>query len=306
MSVAVGSNFPNASGILIPEIWSGKLLKKFYDATVLAAICNTHYEGEISNQGDKVIIRTTPDIQIYDYQRGTPLKVQTPMAGKVELQIDHAKYFNVQIDEIDKFQSDINYMEDWTRDGSTQLKIVQDRHVLGNVYADAHPANKGASAGKVTGGINLGVAGTPVALDKNNIVDFLVDVGVVFDDQNVPEDERKIVLPNWAVALIKKSELKDASLTGDGRSMLRNGRVGIVDRLEVFGSNNLTSGTDGGNKVWNAIACQREAITWAAQITKSEVIKAESTFGHMARGLQVYGFKVIKPEALAHLYIRKA
>ena len=31
----------------IPEIWSGKLIEKFYSATVLAAIANTDYEGEI-------------------------------------------------------------------------------------------------------------------------------------------------------------------------------------------------------------------------------------------------------------------
>lgn len=33
------------SGTYIPEIWSGKLLEKFYAATVFAAIANTDYEG---------------------------------------------------------------------------------------------------------------------------------------------------------------------------------------------------------------------------------------------------------------------
>lgn len=305
MSILTASGFPNAAGVLIPEIWSGKLLTKFYASTVLGAICNTDYEGEISNQGDKVHIRTIPDVDIFDYTVGTSLKVQTPVNQKVELTIDHAKYFNIHIDDVQKFQSDIPYMEAWTQDAASQMKIVQDRHVLGSVFADAHPANKGAAAGLQDGSINLGTAGTPLQVTKTNIIDLLVDIGVVFDDQNVPEDQRKIVLPNWAVAMIKKSELKDASLAGDGTSMLRNGRVGMVDRLEIFGSNNLASGLDGSNKAWNAIACHKSAITWAAQIVRSEVIKAESTFGHLARGLQVYGFKVLKPESLVHLYIRK-
>ena len=39
-----GSNpNPAYAGIFIPEIWSGKLLEKFYAATVLAAIANTDY-----------------------------------------------------------------------------------------------------------------------------------------------------------------------------------------------------------------------------------------------------------------------
>ena len=36
---------PPLSGTFIPEIWSSKLLRKFYDATILAAIANTDYEG---------------------------------------------------------------------------------------------------------------------------------------------------------------------------------------------------------------------------------------------------------------------
>ena len=63
-----GSRYPGGSGsaieaggsytgTFIPEIWSGKLLEKFYDATVLAAISNTDYEGEIRSQGDTINIR---------------------------------------------------------------------------------------------------------------------------------------------------------------------------------------------------------------------------------------------------------
>lgn len=33
------------TGNFIPEIWSSKLIVNFYDATVLAAISNTDYEG---------------------------------------------------------------------------------------------------------------------------------------------------------------------------------------------------------------------------------------------------------------------
>jgi len=54
----------NMSGTFIPEVWSGKLVEKFYDATVLAAIANTDYEGEIRGQGDLVKIRTKPTLAI--------------------------------------------------------------------------------------------------------------------------------------------------------------------------------------------------------------------------------------------------
>jgi len=61
---------PNYSGVFIPEIWSTKLVDKYYDGTVLSQISNTDYEGEIRNMGDKVIIRTLPTLDIRDYQIG--------------------------------------------------------------------------------------------------------------------------------------------------------------------------------------------------------------------------------------------
>ena len=95
---------PQYSGTFIPEIWSGKLLVKFYEATVIAAISNTDYEGEIKNQGDKVIIRQVPDITIRDYVKGQSLQIERPEAPNKELPIDRAKYFNFICDDIDEIK----------------------------------------------------------------------------------------------------------------------------------------------------------------------------------------------------------
>lgn len=43
MAYPVAPGRPNYSGTFIPEIWSGKLIENFYDATVLSAISNTDY-----------------------------------------------------------------------------------------------------------------------------------------------------------------------------------------------------------------------------------------------------------------------
>lgn len=92
MPVGASAGTPQYSGTFVPELWSGKLLIKFYAATVLAAISNTDYEGEIKNVGDKVIIRTVPDITIRDYTKGQDLIIERPESPNVELDIDKAKY----------------------------------------------------------------------------------------------------------------------------------------------------------------------------------------------------------------------
>jgi len=305
MAISAAAGFPQNSGKLIPEIWSGKLLKKFYERCVAAAITNTDYEGEISSQGDKVIIRDVADVIINDYVKGQTLLTQFPETALTELLIDKAMYYNIGIDDIDKFQSDIPFLEKWTEDASQKMKIKQDRRFLGTVYADAAVGNFGATAGAISGAFNLGVTGTPVAITKTNVVEFIVDLGTVLDEQNIPEDERKLTLPYWMIGMIKKGDLKDASLSGDGTSILRNGRVGMIDRFEVYGSNLVGSVVDGSDLCFNVVANQKSAITWAAQFTRNETIKLESTFGHAARGLCVYGYKTLKPEALVRGYVKR-
>src|SRR3989304_2731596 len=75
MGLARAIGHPDYSGVgsssgFIPEIWSGKLVEKLYDATVFASICNTDYEGEISDVGDKIWIRTRATVAIKDYVKG--------------------------------------------------------------------------------------------------------------------------------------------------------------------------------------------------------------------------------------------
>jgi len=297
MALPVAAGHPQLSGITIPNaIWSGKLLVKFYEATVLGEIANTEYEGEIANQGDKVIIRTTPTITIRDYSKGGNLQTERPEPDTKELTIDKGKYWQFVADDVDKFQSDYSYIDDWTRDASEQLKITIDTQVLGSIYADAATGNYGLTAGVVSSAYNLGTSGSPYTLDKTNILDYIVNLGSVLDEQNVPESDRWLILPVWACGMIKQSDLKDASLSGDATSIIRNGRIGMIDRFMIYRSNLLN--VSGSNT--DIIAGHKSGLTFASQMLNSETLRAESTFGTLVRGLQVYGFAVIKGESIVH------
>lgn len=303
MTIPSAAGVPQNSGILIPEIWSGKMLTKFYASTVLGSVANTDYEGEIKSEGDKVIIRTVPDIEINDYVKGQTLTIQHAESGKIILPIDRAKYWNFHVDDIDKFQSDLPFFEKWSDDASNQLKIRWDREALGEIYVDAHADNRGATAGKESASINLGAAGSTNIVVGNatgNVspTDFLTRIGQCLDEQDVPENDRFAIIPAWLVQKLKLSDLKNAFLTGDSLSPLRSGRVGDVDRLTLYSSNLLSTEMQTSTKCWRVIGGQKSALTFASQILNSDIIKAESTFGHLGRGLQVCGWKVIKPEAL--------
>lgn len=305
MAFPVAPGGANYTGNFIPEIWASKLIENFYDATVLSAISNTDYEGEIKQHGDKVNIRTTPELTIRSYEKGMKLMVERPDKPKVVLNIDQGEYFAAIEDDVDKTQSDINLMQNWSRDASEKMKIKIDSNVLTGMLPDISSQNMGATAGRISGNINLGAAGAALQVTKTNVLDYIVDAGLVLDEANAPESNRFMVVPAWMAALIKKSDLKDASLTGDGTSVLRNGRIGMIDRFTLYVSHNLNRVTDGGNQCFSVIAGHKMGLTFASQMTEMETLRSESTFGSIIRGLQVYGFKVVKPEALAKLYVRQ-
>lgn len=306
MPYPVSAGHPNYAGNFIPEIWSGKLIENFYDATVLAAISNTDYEGEIRRMGDTVNIRTTPEITIRDYVKGQTLTVENPDKPKIQLSIDKGEYFACVEDDVDRIQADIKLMDTWSKDASERLKIKIDQRVLTDLLPDISALNRGATAGRITASFNLGTTATPRAVTKDGaggtlpVVDLIVDMGTVLDEANCPEAGRFLVIPAKMAGLIKKSELKDASLSGDGVSPLRNGRLGMIDRFTLYVSHNLK--VDSGGK-FNLIAGHKMGFTFASQMTEMETIRSESTFGNIVRGLQVYGYKVVKGEALSQAVV---
>lgn len=319
MSFPVASGRTQYSGNFIPEIWSGKLQAKFYKTTVFSEISNNDWEGEIKGQGDKVNIRSIPTINIVDYNKGDNLTNQVPNSTPIELLIDKGKYFSVVLDDVDAVQTDLKLMDIFTNDATEQMKIAIDSDVLSGVKAAAATANKGATAGAISGNINLGTTGATRAISKANVLDLILDMGQVLDEQNVPETGRWLVIPSWMAAMIKGSELRQAYLTGDTASPLRNGKLGMIDRFTLYVSNNLSVVTDlgsdgstGGSSgaadvaATSIIAGTRDAISFASQMTNVETLRAQSTFGNIVRGLNVYGYSVVKPEALVNAYVSKA
>jgi len=298
----------------IPEIWSGKLIEKFYASTVLAAISNTDYESEIKNFGDTVNIRTKPTININTYDADGALALQRPSGNKIQLLIDHGYYFNTILDDVMDVQSDLNLLSMWSDDAAEQMKITIDTEVLSYVLGQADSANQGTTAGKISGAINLGVTGTPLTLVPTGptggqvaILDCLLRLGQALDEQNIPETGRWVVMPAWAAAMLKNSDLRQAYLTGDSVSILRNGRLGMVDRFTLYISNLLpTHATVPGSLASGEnvfYAGHAHGLTFASQVSKVETLRSEMTFGTILRGLQVYGRKVLDGKALCQAIV---
>lgn len=265
------------------------------------------YEGEISSYGDNIIIRTVPAVTVSDYSIGSNFSAsdyQTPTSDAVELAINKAKKWLLRINTVDAAQSDIAMADTFADDASYRIKIAVDTDILGNVYTDAAAANQGVTAGAVSGNIDLGVDGNEVnAGADGQALNTLLDLGQAMDEQNIPDTGRWVVLPSWYIRLIKSSDLRDASIAGDGQSILRNGKVGMIDRLWLYQSNLLTVSGSGDTEI---LAGHSAGLAFASQITEVEKGQNPFDFGYYMRGLCVYGYKVIEPNYLFRIVANSA
>jgi hypothetical protein len=114
-------------------------------------------------------------------------------------------------------------------------------------------------------------------------------------------------LPAWAGRQIKQSELRQAYLSGDSVSMLRNGRLGMIDRFTLYVSNLLPNNTNQpanfNSGEWPIYAGHAHGLTFASQISKVETLRSELTFGQILRGLQVYGYQIVDGKALVQAQV---
>ncbi len=189
----------------IPEVFSKLLQAKFYSTSVMPSISTTEYEGEIRGQGDKVIIRTVPAVTINDYA-GT-VSNQELQTGTVELAIDKAKYYSFRIDDVLAAQADINMLEAASADAAEGMRIAIETDVLAGVIGDATTTT------------------AQTTITSSNILSKILEISEELDGLNIPEEGRYIVLPPSMVNMLKQSELRQAYLTGDATSPLRNGQV---------------------------------------------------------------------------------
>lgn len=299
--VAVGQT--SWTGIVIPEVWGAKYQEKFYPRTCLSEITNTDdVNGEITKCGDTVHINILPDMDTFDYTLGMKLPVSNPSPSMITFLVDKGVGFNFVEQPLNVKQAKIAYIEKFTEDAVKQTKIGIERGVFAGVYSSAHAQNKGATGG-IDANLNFGVAGAPVVITADNVLRKFLECDQAMDELNIPEDERFKIIPPWMATMLKDSDLKNASLMGNGQSLLVKGVIGAINNAMIIRSNLLPRVTDSSlAKCTHVICGHKSAIAFATQLVVNEEVPNKDDYGKLRRGLTVYGYKVVRPAGLVDLY----
>lgn len=277
----------------IPEIWSARLLVSLKKSLVYGqeGVVNRDYEGEIRQMGDTVRINSIGPVTVGTYTKNTNIgDPETLTDAQTTLTIDQAKYFNFQVDDIDRAQQNPKVMDQAMQEAAYALRDAADQYIAG-LYT-------GVAAGNT-----IGDDTTPVVPTKDTAYELLVDMAVKLTEAKVPQDGRWVVVPPWFYGLLLKDDrFIDASRSGSDAA-LRNGEVGKAAGFTVLQSHNVPN--TGGAK-YKIIAGHPMAISYAEQINKVEAYRPEKRFADAVKGLHLYGAKLVRPEAIAVLTANKA
>lgn len=288
------NNLPN--GNFSPVIYSKKAQLAFRRKSVVQAITNTDYQGEIADYGDTVKIMLEPDVTVKPYRRGGQVSAQDLADEDFTMIIDQANFFAFKVDDLEQKQSHINFESLASDRAGYRLKNAMDAEVL-KYMTDNATNTLGTGADPITVGFVSGSDFTPVGI--------LNRLRRLFEELDIPESDRCITTdPVFYEALGDEDSKLINQDYADG-NILRNGKVteGEVRGFGLYQSNNIVPVGDGpmgtgvNNHGW-IIANHKSAVSTAEQISKTESLRDTDSFADVVRGLHYYGRKLLRQESL--------
>jgi N4-gp56 family major capsid protein len=282
----------------IGPFWAQEVQRQLEKYLVFAqvGIVNRDYEGTISGAGDTVKINGIGPVTVKTYTKNTDIDApETLTDAQTTLLINQQDYFNFQVDDVDKAQMQPKIMAAAMEEASYALRDGVDEYIA-SLYTDAAAANLIGSDGTPT--VPNNTAG-----DSQNVYNLVVDCAVALTNSRVPTEGRWMIVPPWFYGkLLKEDNFIDASKAGttDG---LRNGQVGKAAGFNILQSHNVPNTTSTKYKIMFGTS---RAISFANQILKVEAYRVEKRFADAVKGLDVYGAKVVRPEALGVLTCNSA
>ena len=341
MAFAKASGYTNLnSGNFSPVIYSKKVQKAFRTASVVDAVTNTDYSGEIANFGDSVKIIKEPDITITTYERGTTLATQDLTDADFTMVVNQANYFQFAIDDIEEAHSHVSFGDLASDRAGYKLRDTFDSEVLhhmagftgagarrtsletGSTKADSNadndellPANKlditdfgGSDIGGASEITSIPIAAGGGSGGITSPLAILNRIARQMDQAAVDTDSRWCVVDPVFAEVLMDEDSKLINSDFGGGDELRNGRMpGQLRGFTIYKSNNLPSLGTGAGTAASAgsetnmsflVAGHSSAVATAEQIAKTETFRSPTTFADIVRGMQLYGRKILRPEAL--------
>ena len=267
-------NLPN--GNFSPVIYSKQVQLAFRKNSIVEAITNSDYFGEISGMGDTVKIIKEPEITVKEYARGAQITPQDLDDEDFSLVVDKANYFAFKVDDIEEAHSHVNfqslasdraayrladqfdqevlgYMSGFKQSaissvagtandvvsGTKAVSTAASNELLASMQVDAEDFNGGSSGNSIVVVPRAGGDSLNTTTAKASPLSVIARMSRKLDQQFVDSQGRWLVIDPVFAELLKDedSRLMDADFGGSG---LQNGLIfNNIHGFKVYMSNNL-------------------------------------------------------------------
>jgi len=290
----------------VPEIFSKKIQNFFRKSSVIEAITNTDYAGEIAAFGDTVNIIKEPTITVAAYTRAASTSKQFLSDQELTLVIDKANSFKFIVDDIEEKLSHINFASVGASSAAYTLKDTMDSEVLSTMFAGVSTSTpdhqlggdgNGSAVANFSSGdpIDMGNGGSELSPLK-----VMARMARLLDDSQVPEEGRWFVAkPEFYEELADTDSKLMSSDFNQGDGGVRNGLVasGQIRGFSMYKSSNVPA-VSGTNSTGQCLGGHISSTATAQSILNIETLRDTDTFGDIVRGLHVYGRQVLRDDAI--------
>lgn len=263
-------------------VWSASILRSLDTITSLRKHCNFQYEKETKNAREvKILGVTRPTIRTY--VSGTPLVRESAGDTSQSLALDQFKYFNFEVEDIDKAQSQNGLMEALTDEASKGLALEGDKYVAQVIKAAADGGEVSTSA-------------TVIALTNSNAMASIEEGFATLYEHNCSVHDSFYLELAPRVFTTYRQQLTE--LSTNNPEILKKGAVGKINNAYVCIENCLAEAE---GAYYNILRTDK-AVAFAEQIESVEAYRPEDAFTDAVKGLYVFGAKVVRPE---EIYVMK-
>lgn len=269
----------------IPTVWSETLYQALDNAYVGVRNCSREFEGEIRGKGDTVKICGIGAVNVFDYTKNTDMTAPETLSETVRtLQINQAKGFNFQIDDIDRAQQSPKMMSEAMRVAAAALSTAADRYVYSLYEESEHKISK-------------------TGLTYTDVLDLLIDARRHLITMGASDSDIVLEVSPDVAALILKAKILN---TDSNEEAIESGYIGSFVGFRVYVSNNIALENRSGTIYHQCMARTRRAIAFAEQLSEINAYRPEKRFADAVKGLHLYGAKLIYPAELVVLDLNLA
>ena len=292
----------------IPAIWSPVILASLQKKLVYGStmVTNDDYEGDIQERGDTVHITQFGDPTVSTYNPSVDLVYEEIDDAGQTLVIDQSKSVSFAIGDIDRAQAAGKMQPYLEGRAAYRMADVADQFIAGKYT--------GVAFGNTLGSTGAPLTPQPYGGSASHPADFYTQVleplKVILDQNDVPDEDRYITCPPWAVSLISQTQnfVSVTDMQGNSSKVFQRGFMGEVSGFgSVLKTNNCPQPVAGGagTGVWAIQAGHPMAITYADQIAETEALRLQNRFSDGIRSLHLYGAKLTRPECIAVAFVQR-